>query len=118
QPVSDTIDSCDVVRVSTNDLCTTVVDNVLKIVREQSIIDWHQHRADLGNCVVRLQVGVRVRCDIGNSIPLLASERLERRRPPVAAVDKLRVCQTQIPIHYSFTIPVEPARTPSEIHGG
>ena len=118
QPVSNAVDGLDVVGVSANDLRAAVVDDVLEIIRDQPIVDRHQDRADLRDRIVRFQVGVGVRGDVGHPIALADSEGLQRRRPAIAAVEELRIRQSQFPIDDRFALGVEPACASSELHGG
>ena len=118
QSVSNAVDGLDVVGVSADDLRAAVVDDVLEVIREQPIIDRHQYRADLRDRIIRLQMGVRVRGDVGHPIALSDSEGLQRRRPAIAAFQELCVGQSQIPIDDRFALGVEPACASSELHGG
>ena len=117
QSVANAVDGLDVVSVSAYDLRPAVVDDVLEVIWEQPIVDRHQYRADLRNRVICLQVGVRVRGDVGDSIALSDSEGLERRRPAVAAFQELCVGQPQISIDDRFALAVEPSCTPGELQG-
>ena len=46
----------------------TMVDDVLEIVGEKPIVDWYQDRSELRDRVVRLQVRMRVRGNVGDPI--------------------------------------------------
>jgi hypothetical protein len=79
QAAANGVDRRDVVGVGANDLGAAVIDDVCELIGDQSIVDRHQHRADLGHRVVRLQVCVRVGRDVGDPVSLPDAELLQRR---------------------------------------
>ena len=65
------------VGVRTDDLGATMIDDVREILWFQSEINRNQHSTNLRYRIVRFQVRVGIRCDIGNAIALRHSECLQ-----------------------------------------
>ena len=84
--------------MSADDFRAAVVDDVVEIVGDQAIVDRHQHRADLRHGVVRFQLRVRVRRDVGDAVALPHAQRLQRRRPAVAAIEELLIGEPQFAV--------------------
>ncbi len=95
-----------------------MVDDVLEVVRQQAVVDRHQHRADLRHRVVGFQVRVRVGGDVGDPVAVSDAERLQRRRPAVAPLEELAVGEPHLAVDDGLAVGVQPARTPGEFHRG
>ena len=100
----------------TDDRRPAMIDDVLKIFRQQPIIDRDQHRADLRYSVERFQMRMRVWCDINDPITRSDTDALKRRRPTVTAVEKLGISKPLVAIDNGFTVGIKPARAPGKIH--
>src|SRR5206468_3300949 len=92
-----------------------MTDDVGEIAGREPVVDWHHNRADLRHRVERLQLRVRVRRDVGDAIARLDAEALQRRGPPVAAVEELLVAETQAAIDDGFAVPVQGPRPAREL---
>src|SRR5205085_8728698 len=81
-------------------------------------IDWHKHRTKLRNGVERLQLRMRVGCDVRDAIAVPNSELvLEYLRPPIAAIEELVVGKTEVTVNHCFTLSIQSARPSREFHG-
>jgi len=106
-----------VIRMRAHDLGSAVLDEVREVGRGQAVVDGHDHGADLGDGVERLELGVRVGRDVGDTIAGAHAELLQRGRPAVAALEELTVREAQVPVDDGLTFRVEPARAPRELEG-
>ena len=118
QPVPDAVDRLEIIRVGADHRRPAMVDDVLEILRQQPVVDRHQHRADLRHRVVAFQMGMRVRRDIGDPVALAHAHSLQRRGPTVAAVQEFRIGEAQIAIDDRFLVAIKPPRPPCELHRG
>ena len=92
-----------------------MVDDVGEVVGRQPVVDRHQHGTDLGHGVKRLQLLVDIGRDVGHPVTLANAHRLERCRPPVAAVEKLLVGEPDAPLDHGFPLRVQSPRPAHEI---
>src|SRR5207237_10850075 len=65
--------------------------------------------------VERLELRVRVRRDVRDAVAAPDAERLQRRRPPIASIEKLRVRQAQRPVDEGFAVGIQRARPAGEV---
>ena len=116
QLAANALDGLDVVAVRADDLRAAMVDDVVEIVGQQAIVDRHQHRADLRHGVVGFEMRVRIGGDVGDAIALPDAHRLQGRRPAVAALEELRVGQSQVAIDDGLAVGIEPTGASREFH--
>ena len=93
QLVPDAVDSLEIILMRADHLRAAMIDNVFEIFRQQTVVDRHKHRAHLGHGVVSFKMGMRVRRNIGNPVALADAHPLQGGRPPIAAIEELRVTQ-------------------------
>ena len=115
QVAADAVDALQIVRVRAHHLRAAVRDEIAEVVGDQAEIERHQHRANLRHGVEGLQMGVRIRADVGDPVPFRDTDRLKPRRPPIAAVPELRVGPAQIPVHDGRALPIEEAGPAEEV---
>jgi hypothetical protein len=84
-----------------------MLNQIRKIIRRQSIVDWHQDRADLRDGIKRFELSVCVGRDVSNTITFPHTERLQSIGPTITSVEKLFVVQSQIAVHDSIAFGVE-----------
>ena len=94
---ANAIDRFEIIGVRADDARAAVVDQIGEIVGGQAVVERHENGADLRHGIERFQLGVGVRRDVGHAVALLHTERLQRRRPTIATVEKLLVGQPQSP---------------------
>ena len=95
-----------------------MIDQISEIVRGQTVIQGHQHRANLRHRVKGLKLSVRVRRQISDAIALPNSEALQARGPTIDTIKELRISQAQFAIHHSFALGVELAGAAREFQRG
>ena len=96
--VADAVDGVEVIGVDAQDLGARVRGDVDEVVGGQAVVDRHEHRADLRHGVERLELLVRVRRDVGDTVALLHAHPLQGRRPAVAAIEELLVGEAQVAV--------------------
>ena len=94
---------------------SAVVDDVSEIFRSQADIDRHKNSANLRHRIIRFQVRMIVRRDVCDAVSLTYSKRRERGRPAIAAVEKLRIRQTEAATDNRFPAGVESPRTAGKL---
>src|SRR5207253_3608405 len=92
----------EIIGMGANDSRAAVVDQVFKVIRDQPVIDWHQHCADLRNGIVCLEMSVRIRRDVRDAIAFSDSHRLQYRRPAIATLEELAIREPQLSVDHSF----------------
>src|ERR687888_1202339 len=112
---ADRVDGGEVVLVHADDGRTRVRDDVGEIVRREAIVDWYERRADLRHGVERFELRVRVRRDVRHTVAGADAEPLQRRRPPVAALEELGIGQPQIAVDERLAVRIQRARPAREL---
>jgi hypothetical protein len=118
QPAADLVHLVEVVPVYAQHAGPGVVDDVAEVLAGQPVVQRHQHGAQLRYRVERGQLGVRVRGDRGHPVTGPDAEALQRRRPPVAAVEELFVAEPQVAVQHGQPAAVQPPGAAGEIEGG
>src|SRR5579859_7737140 len=98
-----------------HDLRTAVRNQVAEVVGDQSIIERHEHGADLRYRVERLELRVDVGGDVGDAIAFPDARALQPSRPSIAAIPELRVGEAKAPVDERGTIRVQPPGAPEEL---
>src|SRR5205085_7773318 len=88
---SNAIDPFKVIYVRTDDTRATVLNQIRKIVGGQPIVQRDQNGADLRHGVKRFQLRMGIGGDVSDAVAFFHTERLQRRRPRVAPIEKLLV---------------------------
>ena len=107
QLVADPVHGFEVVGVDAQHLGPGMRGDVHEVVGREAVVDRHQHGSHLGHGVKRLELLVRVRRDVRDTVPLLDAHRLQGRGPPVAAREELFVGQPQVAIDHPFAIAIQ-----------
>src|SRR5712692_9361607 len=107
---SNAIDRRQIISVRTDDTRAAVIDEVNEIVCYQTVIQRHQHRADLRRRVKRFELRVRVWREVSHAVTLANAELLQCRRPAIAAIEKLRVRPTRFAVDDRNSFRIELAR--------
>ena len=118
QLAADTVDSLEVVLVRAHDACAAVVDDVGEIVRRQAEVDRHEHGPDLRDGVERLELRMRIRRDVDDAVALLDTERLQRGRPAIAALEEVAVREALGAVDDSLARRVQATCAPGELERG
>src|SRR5260370_27511863 len=95
QSLANAIDAVEVILGCADHGRPRVLDDVGEVIGGQPVVYRHQHRADLGHGVKRLELLVDVRGDVGDSVALANASPLARGRPAVAAVAGPRETMTE-----------------------
>src|SRR5205823_15013595 len=88
---SNTIDPFKVIDVRTDDARAAVLNQIRKIVGGQPVVQRDQNGACLRHDVKRFQLRMGIGGDVSDAVGLFHTERLQRRRPRIASVEKLLV---------------------------
>src|ERR1041385_6482380 len=98
-----------------DDLRAAVINQISEVVRGQTIIDRHQHGANLRHCIKRFELRVSIRRDVSHAISLPNAEFQQTRRPAITAMQKLLVRESELAIDDGFAPAVELARAASKV---
>jgi len=115
---ADAVDGVEIVGVHADNGGARVADDVREVPGGQAVVDGDEHRAELGNRVERLELGMRVGRDVGDPIALADPEPGEGGRPPVAPVEESLVGEAEVLVHHRLPVPVQPSRPPGELERG
>src|SRR5205823_13882734 len=102
QLVADAVDRLEVVLVRAHDACAAVVDDVGEIVRGKAEVDRHEDGPDLRDRIERLELRMRIRRDVDDAVALLDTERLQRGRPAIAALEEVAVREALVAVDDSL----------------
>src|SRR5206468_9150612 len=86
-----------------------------EIIRGEPVVDGDQHGADLRDRVKRFQLRVRVRRDVGHAVASRYAQLLQRRGPPIAPLEELRVRKPQRAVHDRLAVRIQRARPSREL---
>ena len=101
------IDGVQVVAVGAHHRGAAVLDEVAELLGDQPVVDRHEHGPELRDRVERRQQRVRIRSDVGDPIALPHAQRLEDRRPPIAALAEGVVGPAQGAIHHRLSAGIQ-----------
>src|SRR6266852_3766393 len=104
QSLANAIDAVEVILGCADHGCPRVLDDIGEVIGGQPVVDRHQHRADLGHGVKRLELLVDVRGDVCDSVALANAHPLERGGPAVAAVEELLVGKPEVAVDDRLTL--------------
>ena len=95
-----------------------MINDVVEIVWQQTVINRHEDSADLRHRVIGLEMGMCVWRNIRHPIALSDAHTLKRGRPTVAAIQEFGIGKSQIAVDNSFAVCIEPAGTPGKFNRG
>ena len=95
-----------------------MIDQINEIVRDQAVIQRHEHGANLRHRVKRFKLRVCVRREISDAIALPNSEPLQGGRPTIDTIKELSISHAQFAIHQSFAPGVELASAARKFQRG
>ena len=112
---ADAVDQLEVVGVRADHPGAAVAQDVLHLRGVEPVVDGHEHGADLGHAVERLQVGGGVRRDVRDAVALPDAQPLQRRGPAVAALAELRVGAAHLAVDHGLALRVQGAGPAHEL---
>src|SRR5690349_10816980 len=89
--------------------------DVDEVLGREAVVDRDHDGADLRHRIEGLELLVRVGRDVGDAVSVPDAHRLQRGRPPVAALKELLVCKTQITVDHALALAVKLAGPPREL---
>lgn len=101
----------------TDDARAGVVDDVGEIVGDEPVIDRDEDGADLRDRVEGLELRMRVGRDVRDAVAGGDAQLLQRRRPFVAALEELRVRQTERAVDDRLALGVQAACATRKLEG-
>ena len=114
---ADRVDGVLIIGMRADDGRAAVGDQVAEIVRDQPIVERHQHGANLRDGIERLELRVRIRRDVGDPIPGLDAGLLQPRRPSIAPLAELGVGERVRAVEDGRAIAIQPAAATEELQG-
>ena len=104
---ADAVDRLEIIAVGAHDAGAAVLEEVSEVVGREAIVEWHEHRADLRHRVERFELCLSVGRDVGDAIALTHTQRLQRGRPAIHAIEEARVRRPALAIDDRFPIAIK-----------
>src|ERR1700730_15388509 len=104
QPIANAVDGVHMIGVNANDGGAAVLDRIKKILGGQAVVQGYDDGADLRYRIERFEHGMCVRRYDANTIAPSDTEFLQDRRPSIATVQELGICEAPAVIDDCFPV--------------